>query len=294
MRNSLQKGKPRLKWLEIGAKRLEHHLPSVGVAGSDQLGHVEETSIMMEEELPCSLSALVDEGAVGRIGDTNAEIEKLLERAQIIAENVTEILVVHDHRRDPREHVVAGEYDSGSAVAEADVCRLVARSVHDLQGSSPADVDDVTVLHRLVRRGNGWHVVGAHHVGYLRHREVGDTVAGGDSSETLYVPGSVVVAIDELRGALMHDETTTPFFNQPGRHPDMVRVEMGDDQGMNRRFFQAESGEALSDRLTPTIPIGPTVEEKQSTVGLDGVGIDPGRAFEWEWHRNQMDPIAQG
>ena len=109
MRNSLQKGKPRLKWLEIGAKRLEHHLPSVGVAGSDQLGHVEETSIMMEEELPCSLSALVDEGAVGRIGDTNAEIEKLLERAQIIAENVTEILVVHDHRRDPREYVVAGE-----------------------------------------------------------------------------------------------------------------------------------------------------------------------------------------
>lgn len=118
-------------------------------------------------------------------------------------------------------------------------------------------------------------------------------MGGGDSGEALYVSRSVVVTINELRGALMHDETTTPFFNQPGGHSDMVRVEMGDDQGMNRRFLQSESGESISDRLTSKIPIGPTVEEEKSTVGLYGIGIHPGRALEWEGHRNQVKSIAQ-
>jgi hypothetical protein len=71
----------------------------------------------------------------------------------------------------------------------------------------------------------------------------------------------------------------------------MVEVEMGDHQGMNRRFIQAEQGKPVMEGLAPRLPVGATVEEKQAVAGLDRVGVHPSRAREREWSRDEMNPV---
>jgi hypothetical protein len=57
----------------------------------------------------------------------------------------------------------------------------------------------------------------------------------------------------------------------------MVWVEVGHDKGVDRRFLQSEVTETLTDGLSAGIPVGPTVDEEEPTVGLDRIGIDPRR-----------------
>ena len=44
-----------------------------------QVGHIEKTSIVMEQDLPGALVAVVDQGSVGRVGDADIQFHQLLE-----------------------------------------------------------------------------------------------------------------------------------------------------------------------------------------------------------------------
>ena len=41
--------------VRLGPEGFEHHSPRRGIAGSDQLGHVEKTAVVVEQDLSCPL-----------------------------------------------------------------------------------------------------------------------------------------------------------------------------------------------------------------------------------------------
>ena len=91
----------------------------------------------------------------------------------------------------------------------------------------------------------------------------------------------------------MHHEPAAQLLDQSGRHADVIEVEMRDDQRVHRRLVQTELPEPITNRFPSRLPIRPAVEEEDPPVCLDGVGVDPGRALEGEWCRDQVDPVAQ-
>jgi hypothetical protein len=57
----------------------------------------------------------------------------------------------------------------------------------------------------------------------------------------------------------------------------MVEVEMGDNQGVNRVFRKTQSLEAVADCIPTRLPIGSTVEQKQTVARLDHISVDDWR-----------------
>jgi hypothetical protein len=57
----------------------------------------------------------------------------------------------------------------------------------------------------------------------------------------------------------------------------MVRMEVGNDEGVDRGLVEPELCEAFGQGRPARLPVGPTIDEKQPIVSLDGVGIDPRR-----------------
>ena len=118
MGDGFQEGQSGIGRVEVGSKGLEHHLPRSGVSGLDQLRHVEEPAFMMEEELSDPQVALLDDGSVSRVGDSNSKVEEFLKRGQVVAQDIIQVRVIHDHRGDPGEYVVTREEDAGPGIPE--------------------------------------------------------------------------------------------------------------------------------------------------------------------------------
>ncbi len=269
-------------------------MPGGGIPRPDQLGHVEQPPIVMEQYLAGSLLSLVYEGAVCRIGDADGLAEEPCQRSQVVAQRIAEVFVPHDHRRDSGEDVVAGEEGSGERVPEADVRRVMTRGVHHLQPAAIAQVDAVPVDECVVRGLDGGHVVGPGHLAGHDLEDVGrDAVRLADPVEPFHVARGVVVAVDQLGCSIMHHESTAPLAHETRRHPDMVEMEMRHHQGVDRVLTEPESAEPLPDRPPSGLPIGPAVEHQEPTAGLDDIGVDPGRALERERCRDEMDAVPQ-
>ena len=114
-----------------------------------------------------------------------------------------------------------------------------------------------------------------------------------DAKEPIDVSGCVVVTIDQLGGSLVHHEPAAQLVDQSGRHTDMIEVEMRYDQRVHRRLLQTEQPEPITNRFPSRLPVRPAVEEEDPPICLDCVGVDPGRALEGKWCRDEVDPVAQ-
>ena len=191
--------------------------------------------------------------------------------------------------------MVAGEEDPCPRVAQTDVGRLVPWGVNHLERATIADVDSLTVGHRVIRRIDKRHVVGAggQVAGNRAQHTRWDAVSPADAKEPIDVSGRVVVPIDQFGGPLVHHEPATQLTDQSGRHADVIEVEMRYDQRVHRRFVQTEPPEPITNRFPSRLPVRPTVEEEDPPICLDGVGVDPGRALEGKWCRDHVDPVAQ-
>lgn len=93
-----EKRQPGLECIEVWPEGLEHRFPGIGLTLADQLGHVQEASVVVQQNLASAFIALVDQSAVRRIGDSNIQPDQFLKGAQIVAKGVGEIGVPHDDR----------------------------------------------------------------------------------------------------------------------------------------------------------------------------------------------------
>ena len=118
-------------------------------------------------------------------------------------------------------------------------------------------------------------------------------MVAADPEQAVYIPWCVVVTIDQLGGSLMHHEPASELADQPGRHADMVEMEMRDDQRVHRRFLQTELPEPITYRFPSRLPIRPAVEEEDPAIRFDGIGVHPGRALEGQRGRDEVDAVAQ-
>ena len=191
--------------------------------------------------------------------------------------------------------MVAGEEDTSSRVAKADVGLLVSGSVDHLEPPAPAEVDGVSVYDRVIGRVDHRHVPGSRGE-ICRHRieKAGrDTVGPADPEQTLHIPRGVVVPGYELRSAFVHDEPATELSDQPGRHADVVRMQVRHHQGVYLGLFEANTSKPIPQSVTARLPVGATVEEEEPAIGLDRKGVDPSRALEGERRWDEMDAVAQ-
>ena len=69
MGDRFQKCQPGLVCIEVWPEGLEHHFPGIGLTLANQFGHVQEASVVVQQNLASAFIALVDQSAVRRIGD---------------------------------------------------------------------------------------------------------------------------------------------------------------------------------------------------------------------------------
>ena len=62
------------------------------------------------------------------------------------------MFVPHDHGGDPGQHVITGEEDPRPRVTQTYMGRLMPWGVNHLQRPTIADIDPLTVGHRMIRR----------------------------------------------------------------------------------------------------------------------------------------------
>ena len=120
----------------------------------------------------------------------------------------------------------------------------------------------------------------------------GDAVSPADAKEPIDVSGCVVVTIDQLGGSLVHHEPAAQLADQSGRHTDVIQVQIemtsvctADSSRPSRR----NPSRIASRPGSQSVP----QSRGDPPIRLDGVGVDPGRALEGEWGRDQVDPVAQ-
>ena len=160
----------------------------------------------MEKDLSCPLVATVDQSAMCRVGDAGIHTEELLERCQIAAE------------RSPRSssHMITGEMrgntwspgekDPSPRVSQAYMGRLVPGRMNHLERASVADIDSLTIGHRVIGRIDERHVLGAggQVAGNRAQHTRRDTMSAADAKEAIDVPRRIVVPIDQFGGPLVH------------------------------------------------------------------------------------------
>ncbi len=104
-----------------------------------------------------------------------------------------------------------------------------------------AESDPVAIGDRLGGRFGWQEVVGDG----LHRRQLGNlvgrsAVSGGHGCGFADEPGRVVVAVDQRRDPLVHDQPPTAVGDETGRHADMVDVEMGADEPPDRGVGETE------------------------------------------------------
>ena len=105
--NGLEEGESRLDDVEIGSEGPGHDLPGVGGRLPDEIGHVPQPAIVVEQDLTGPFVAPIDDCPMRRVGDSDCQVEETLQRSHVVAQRVDQVEVVHDDGGDPGQDMVA-------------------------------------------------------------------------------------------------------------------------------------------------------------------------------------------
>ena len=75
-----------------------------------------EPPVVVQQDLMGTFVPAGDQRAVGRVSQANPHVDEAAQRVHVVGEHVADLRVVHDHRGNPREYVVAREEDPGAGV----------------------------------------------------------------------------------------------------------------------------------------------------------------------------------